>query len=58
MDGVPKCDKCRARLGHIATATCSDCGRTYHRCADCGGEAGVKRSLKSHRPICLGPVRR
>lgn len=47
------CDKCR---GPVDTAgwnsvACFDCTKVYVRCAACGGQAGARRSLHSHRAL-------
>lgn len=50
---VRVCDKfSRSVCGLVvATVVCSDCGVDYARCEAHGGEAGARRSLKSHRGL-------
>lgn len=46
-----KCSKCKKPV-YLADgggmAACMECPRSYVRCAECGGQDGARRSLKSH----------
>lgn len=56
-DVEPQCDKCSKRSAQpvVTSVSCEACGNLYARCEAHGGEAGCKRSLKSHKPLCFGP---
>ncbi len=51
-----RCDKCKADA--VVEVECTEkdrrgdiCGNAYRRCAEHGGEAGARRSLKSHKGV-------
>lgn len=45
------CGKCKAPVSPWNTVACFDCTRVYARCGMCGGQAGARRSLHSHRAL-------
>jgi hypothetical protein len=48
------CDKCGTQVdtaGGWNGVACLDCTRIYIRCGTCGGQAGARRSLHSHRAL-------
>lgn len=47
----PTCNKCLLAQTIWWRAECEHCGRVYVRCGTCGGEAGVRRSLRAHQGL-------
>lgn len=48
------CDKCGDRAKQHPEVACDACGKGYLRCDACGGHSGARRSLRSHKGLCIG----